>query len=121
MIGAAILVQGVATSMAAYAVPEPTLASPHYRDAIFWVYSHTIVLGLVFVVVGLHAESDRLKLWFCRVMAGAQLYYLVLDTRSSDTPLGDGLYKGPGSIMPSIIGLILLLLLLRLCPAGARR
>jgi hypothetical protein len=111
LLGASILVRGGAASMADYGVPAATIASPHYADAIWWVYVHMIVLGLVIGVVGLFAEGARLRLWFARVLLAAHAYYLFLDTRSSDSALGNGLYQGPGSVTPAVIVLCMLLLL----------
>ncbi len=121
VLGAAIVAQGAAVAMAPYGVPAETLASPHYADAIHWVYSHTVVLGLIIALVGALAESERLKLWFSRLILGMQLYYLYLDTVHSDTALGNGLYEGPQSIGPSIIGFFVTLLFLRLSLPGTRR
>ena len=111
LLGASILVRGGAASMAEYGVPATTIASPHYADAIWWVYVHMIVLGLVIGVVGLFAEGTRLRLWFARVLLAAHAYYLYLDTRASDSALGNGLYQGPASVAPAVIVLCMLLLL----------
>ena len=119
VLGAAIVAQGAALAMAPYGVPAQTLAS--YADAIHWLYSHTIVLGLIIGLVGALAESERLKLWFSRLILAAQLYFLYLDVRHSDTALGNGLYEGPQSIVPAIIGLFVTLLFLRLSLPGTRR
>jgi len=118
LLAGGLLANGIAETMARYEVPAQTLASPHYMDAILWVYSHMIVLGLVIGLVGLLAESARLKLWFARLIFVAQCYYLVLDLRSSDSVLGNGLYEGPQSLGPAIIGFVVTLLFLHLsfCP-----
>lgn len=122
LLGASILVRGGAAAMAEYGVPAATLASPHYADAIWWVYVHTIVLGLVTGVVGLYAEGERLRRVFARVLLGAQASYLWLDVRSSDSALGNALYQGPASIVPAVLGLGMLLLLVHpsLCRDAAR-
>jgi len=106
LIGGSILARGARASMEPFGVPESTLASPHYGDAIFWVYLHMVVIGLVVGVVGLTAEGDRLKRWFSRLLFSAHVIYTALDVRSSDSVLGNGLYRGPGSIFPAIICLV---------------
>ena len=111
LLGASVLVRGGAASMAEFGVPAATIASPHYADAIWWVYVHMIILGLVIGVVGRFAESPRLRLWFARVLLAAHAYYLYLDTRTSDSALGNGLYQGPASVVPAVIVLGMLLLL----------
>jgi hypothetical protein len=108
--GGSVLVRGGAASMAEFGVPAATLASPHYADAIWWVYVHMIVLGLVIGAVGRYGQGARLQRGFSRLMLAAHAYYLYMDVRSSDTALGTGLYQGPTSIVPAIIGLGVLLL-----------
>lgn len=110
LLGASVLARGGAAAMAEHAVPPATLASPHYADAIWWVYVHMIVIGLVTGVVGWYAEGARLRRAFARMMLVAHAYYLFLDVRSSDTALGNGLYQGPASIIPAVIVLFVLLL-----------
>lgn len=114
LLGGSILARGGAASLADFAVPEATLSSPHYADAIWWVYTHMIVLGLVIGVVGQWGRDPKLGLWFSRLMVAAHAYYVVLDTRASDSPLGTGLYQGPGSIAPAVIGLVVMLLFVHL-------
>ena len=110
LLGGSILVRGGAASLAEFGVPAATLASPHYADAIWWVYVHMIVIGLIMLVVGAFGEGARLRRGFSRLMLAAHAYYLFLDVRSSDTALGNGLYQGPASIAPAIIVLVVLLL-----------
>jgi hypothetical protein len=109
LLGGSVLVRGAA-SMAEFEVPETTLASPHYADAITWVYVHMVVIGLMIGAVGLFARETELRKWFARLMVAAHAVYLFLDVRTSDTVLGNGLYQGPGSIAPAVIGLCVLVL-----------
>lgn len=112
LVGAGILLQGAAAAMEPYGVPAETLASPHYVDAINWVYLHTLVLAVVTGVVGWLAREPALKLWFARVMLGANLVYGALDFGHSDSPLGNALYKGDGSVVPGLMVVVILLLFL---------
>jgi hypothetical protein len=109
LLGASVLVRGGAASLAEFGVPADTLASPHYADAIWWVYTHMIVIGLMIVVVGWFAQGVKLKRSFARLMFTAQVYYLILDVRASDSPLGSGLYEGPASLVPAVIGALVML------------
>jgi len=94
--------------MADYGVPEPTLGSPHYVDAINWVYLHTLVLGVVVGLVGWFAREPDLKLWFSRAILAAHVVYATLDFGHSS--LGNGLYEGAASIIPGIMALSFALL-----------
>lgn len=110
LVGAAVFVGGGATSMAKFGVPPETVASPHYRDAILWVYVHAIVLGTMIAVVGWFAQGAALQRWFARLMLVAHACYLFLDVRTSDSWLGNGLYQGPASVGPAVVVFCMLLL-----------
>jgi hypothetical protein len=110
VIGGAVLARGTAASMGEFGVPADTLASPHYDDAIRWVYLHMVVLGLVLGVVGHFGQGVALQRWFARLMLAAHVAYVFLDVRGSDTALGTGLYQGPASIIPAVCGGFVLLL-----------
>jgi hypothetical protein len=109
-----ILVRGPMVAMAEYAVPAATLASPHYADAMFWVFLHMTMLGLINGVVGWFAEGVRMQRAFARLWLFAQLVYLFLDVRAADWALGTGLYKGPGSLGPVMVGALAVVVWLRL-------
>ncbi|GAB2785964.1 hypothetical protein GCM10027275_32990 [Rhabdobacter roseus] len=109
-----LFAQGLMESMGTFKVPEATLASPHYYDAIAWVYTHMIVLGLLIGCVGYYAESLRQKRAFSRLLFVVHGYYTYLDFRTSDSALGNGLYQGPGSVFPALISLVFTLVFLYL-------
>jgi hypothetical protein len=104
ILAGSVLVQGIEKFMAPFGLPDSTLASPHYEDAMTWVYVHMTVLGMILFVVGWASRDLRFQRIFVRAMALAQGVYLFLDLRTSDTPLGNGLYKGPESAIPAIMG-----------------
>jgi len=111
LIGASILIQGVA-AMEPFGVPAETLASPHYADAITWVYLHQTVVGGMLVVAGWKAKDPGFKLWFARVALVAHGAYAALDFGHSE-PVGNGLYEGPASVAPGILVAIMLVLFIR--------
>ncbi len=104
LIGGSIVARGAALSMAPYGVPQTTLDAPHYGDAILWVYVHTMVLGALLIFMGWRATERSVQRAFARFMLGAQLVYLFLDLRTSDSAVGNGLYQGPESLGPAVIG-----------------
>lgn len=104
------LLQGVPRSLAGFGVPEVVLHSPHYEDAMVWVFTHMLVLGLIIGVVGYFAEGERTRRALARVLAAVIPIFTLLDIRTSDSPLGSGLYAGPRSLVPPAIDLVVLLL-----------
>lgn len=121
-LAASILARGPRESLAPFGVPEQALSSPHYADAIVWTYTHMLVLGGVILVMGRTLVQARAQRAFARLMLAAHLIYLYLDVRTSDTPLGSGLYQGPASAMPAAIVLVMVgafaYLVLRAAPRG---
>jgi hypothetical protein len=114
LLGASILTRGVRESLAPFAVPEVALNSPHYADAIFWVYSHQIVIGLAVVLLGVYARGARFQLAASRLFLVAHAYYTWLDFRASDSIVGTGLYHGRASLVPAFITLAFTLAFLHL-------
>lgn len=104
------LVRGVPASLSGFGVPDAVLSSPHYQDAMVWVFTHMLVLGLVIAGVGHFADSARIRRVFACLMVMAIAIFTVLDFRSSDSPLGNGLYAGARSLVPPVIDLVVLLL-----------
>lgn len=114
-----VLLRGAEASMAEFEVPAAVLTSPHYADAIRWVYVHMLVLGLVVGLVGARADDPRLQRDFSRLMFAASAVYTCLDLRASDSPLGEALYRGPGSLIPVLVCLLTTVLFARLAFARA--
>ena len=109
-----LFLQGLMKSMSNYNVPAEILASSHYYDAIFWVYTHMIVIGLLIGCVGLYAENFKLKKRLSILLFFAHFFYTYLDFRSSDSYFGNGLYQGTASVFPAIVSLVITLLFLNL-------
>ncbi len=114
LLAGSILARGPMVAMADYRVPAATLASPHYADAMTWVFLHMTMLGAILGVVGWYADDIRFQRPFVRLWLVAQGIYLFLDVRAADWPLGTALYKGRGSLGPAVVGAVAVVLWLRL-------
>lgn len=104
------LARGVAASMDGFGLPEATLASPHYLDAMSWVFVHMLVLGVIIGAIGWFVEEARARTGFARVMTLAMLVFTTLDLRTSDSALGNHLYAGARTLVPPVIDVVVLLL-----------
>lgn len=122
LLAASELAQGVPASMAGFGVPDAVLTSPHYKDAMTWVFTHMLVLGLIIAVVGYFAEGARTRRAFARVTLACVAIFTVLDIHTSDSPLGNGLYAGARSLVPPVIDLVVMILFahLSLCKAASQ-
>jgi hypothetical protein len=104
------LARGVAASMDGFGLPAATLASPHYLDAMTWVFVHMLVLGVVIGAIGYFVEEARARVALARVMTLSMLVFTALDLRTSDSALGNHLYAGARTLVPPIIDVVVLLL-----------
>lgn len=119
VISASVLFQGVTGFMANCGLPESTLESPHYENAIFFHFFDMLVIGILITLAGF-VESLTFQRVFSVAMLVIQSVYLYLDVQTSDTPLGNSLYKGPNSIAPVAIGTVFTLLFLTLAISALR-
>lgn len=109
LLAASILGRGPSAAMEPFGVPQPVLASPHYVDAIQWVYVHTFVLGLVIAIIGWFSETVAMHRAFSVTMSLAHIVYLWMDLRTSETFFGNGLYQGRESAIPAMIVFVILI------------
>lgn len=100
--------------MADFEVPEVVLQSPHYQDAITWVYLHMLIIGLLIGTLGILAKSPALRMGISRFFLLAHLVYTFLDFRSADWSMGTGLYQGEGSLIPAFMAAFMTLFFLHL-------
>lgn len=119
VIAASVLLQGVIPFMKQFGLPEATLNSPHYENAIFFHFYDMFVIGVLIATAGF-VESLRFQRVFSLAMSVIQSVYLYLDVKTSDTFLGNGLYEGPGSVTPVVIGLAFTTLFLTLAISAFR-
>lgn len=109
-----LFTRGLMNSMAEFKVPELILNSPHYFDAILWVYVHMTVIGLLIITIGYSVDDLNKQKWIATLLFLVTAFYVYLDFRSADWIFGNALYKGESSIIPAIIGLIVNLLFFQL-------
>lgn len=109
-----LFAKGLIPSMAEFKVPQETLSSPHYVDAISWVYIHMTVIGALIFLLGQSVTDIKQQKRITIFLIGAIIYYAYLDFKSSDSTLGNGLYKGDASVVPGIINIIVLVFLIML-------
>lgn len=109
-----LISKGLIPSMADFKIPQLVLDSPHYYDAILWVYVHMIVIGLLLLVIGYSVNDLTNQKWTSILLFLITAFYMYLDFRSADWVLGNALYKGEASLAPAIIGLLTNLLFLQL-------
>jgi len=123
-LGGSMLIRGPRQVMHPFGVPELVLSSPHFMDFFHWVFVHAIVLGVLIGLIGRFVVDGASQRFVSRVLCVVELHYLYLDLRTSDSPLGNGLYRGSASLIPPMIDLAVVLVfaflgLRRLRPGGS--
>lgn len=111
LMAGSVLLQDVIQYMSRFGLPQATLDSPHYHNAIFFHFVDMMVIGLLITLAG-QVESLRFQRLFSSCMLLVQSFYLVLDIRTSDTSFGNSLYKGPESMLPVVVGFVFILIFL---------
>ena len=109
LLGGSMLVRGSRAAMTPFGVPEQTLASPHFADFFHFLFVHMAVLGIILVLLGRLVLEGRSQRLVARVLLVLQVHYTWLDVRTSDSPLGNHLYQGPGSLGPVVVDVLVLL------------
>ncbi len=114
LLSLSLFVKGLMPSMAEFKVPTEILNSPHYYDAMLWVYVHMIVLGILIFLLGYAVTEPKKQQVITLLLFFITCVYTYLDFRSSDSALGNGLYQGESSVIPAFIGLFVNVVLLQL-------
>jgi hypothetical protein len=114
LLSLSLFVKGLMPSMSEFMVPTSLLESPYYYDAILWVYVHMIVIGILISLIGISVTDLNKQKLITVILILTTLFYTYLDFRSSDSSLGNGLYKGESSVAPAVISLVVNLLFLQL-------
>ncbi|MBI1768934.1 MAG: hypothetical protein HY015_09705 [Bacteroidetes bacterium] len=106
--------KGIVPSMSQFGIPDEVLHSPHYYDAMLYVFYHQFVNGCVLLIVGRFAVDLSLRLWLTRILSVLYCIYTYFDFRASDSVFGNGLYKGSASVIPPLFTLFFTILILQL-------
>jgi hypothetical protein len=73
-----------------------------------------MVIGCLIIFLGFSVEDRQKQRIISFILFLITAVYVYLDFRSSDSLLGNGLYKGEASLIPGFIGLLVNLLFLQL-------
>jgi hypothetical protein len=110
LLGASMKLRGAHDAMGPFGVPRAVLDAPHFDDFFQFLFLHMMVIGLLIGVLGWAVQGARRQRAVARVLCGIYLLYAYMDFRTSDSPLGNGLYQGRDSLVPPLMGVTLALL-----------
>lgn len=103
LLASSMLARGAETAMRPFGVPDAILRSPHYADYFHFTFVHMVTLGVLIFLLGRYAERGNAQRTIARVLCLVQVHYAWLDLRTSDSALGNHLYRGAGTMIPPMI------------------
>lgn len=109
-----MFLQGITPPLRKFGVPDIIVDSPHYYDAMLFVFYHQFVIGSILVLVALFAREPELRVWLTRILSLLYCVYTYLDFRVSDSIFGNRLYQGVESLVPPLFTLLFTVLILQL-------
>jgi hypothetical protein len=110
LLGASMKLRGPHEAMGPFGVPKAVLDAPHFVDFFQFLFLHMMVIGLLIGLLGWTVQGARRQRTVARVLCGLEVLYAYMDFRTSDSPLGNGLYQGRGSLVPPLMDVALALL-----------
>ena len=122
LLGGSMLLQGVQAVMQPFGLPESTLASPHFADFFHFLFVHMVVLGIMTVLLARFVTEGRYQRIAAWLLCAINVHYTYLDLRTSDSAFGNALYRGPNTLVPPAIDVVVVLcwLYLALRPMRSR-
>jgi hypothetical protein len=109
LLASSMLARGAEAAMRPFGVPEPVLSSPYYADCFHFMFVHMVVLGITTVMLGRFVTHGPWQRMVARVLCVINVHYAYLDFRTSDSVLGNALYRGAETLGPPVIGVVVAL------------
>jgi len=104
LLASSMLVRGV-DALHEYGVPPRDVESPVVADIFIYFYILMAFIGVLMVLFGLVTRERTHQLLVAAAFFASQIVFALRDLRTSDTSLGNHLYKGDGTVVFVLIGL----------------
>lgn len=105
LLASSMLVRGVVV-LRDFGVPDAVVSSPVMADFFSFFYELMVVFGLLMVLFGRFVTERRAQLVVAGVFSLLSLLAALRDLSTSDSVLGNHLYKGGGTLVFVIIDLV---------------
>lgn len=120
LLASSMLVRGVAV-LRDFAVPESLLVEPVFEDFFLFFYELMAVIGVLMAVLGAVVRDRKGQVLASLVLCVFNLFAMWRDVGTSDSPLGNHLYKGSATLVFVFIDLALALVFASVAWAGTRQ
>ena len=105
LLASSMLVRGV-DALRDYAVPPRDVTSPVVEDFFLFFYILMAFIGVLIVLFGYVTRERKQQCLVAAVFCAGQLLFTLRDLRTSDTSFGNRLYKGDGTVVFVLIGVV---------------
>jgi hypothetical protein len=95
--------------MSGFAVPDDLVASPVFDDFFRFFYELMAIMGVLIALLGHVTTEARHQRLVAAVLAAINVAITWRDVSTSDSALGNRLYRGPGTLAPVVIDLVIAL------------
>ena len=103
------LVQGPVVLLE-FGVSEQLIAEPVLRDFFYFFYQLMAYIGVLTIVVGHVARERATQMFAAGAFCLANVFFMLRDLSTSDSSMGNSLYKGEKTLVFVAISLILVLI-----------
>jgi len=104
LLASSMLVRG-ARVMRDFAVPESVVSAPVFADFFSFFYQLMALVGVLTVLFGRVTRERSAQLLVARVFCAASVLLTLRDLSTSDSSLGNHLYRGSATLIPVAIDL----------------
>ena len=119
LMASSMLVRGVG-AMRDFAVPEELVTAPVFEDFFLFFYQFMAFIGVLKVVIAWTVRGRRDQVVVAGVFCVANVLFGFRDLSTSDSALGNRLYKGEATMMFVVIDVVLALVFGYLAIRGLR-
>lgn len=108
LLASSMLVRGVGV-MRDFAVSESLVSAPVFEDFFLFFFQLMAVVGVFTVLFGHVTQERKAQLLVARVFRVLGVLLTLRDLSTSDSSLGNHLYRGSGTLVPVYIDLVIAL------------
>jgi hypothetical protein len=110
LLASSMLVPGPAI-MLDFAVSAPLVAEPVFADFFMFFYQWMAGFGVLIAVLAWTVRERDAQAWVAVTLCAGSVLLALRDLSTSDSALGNRLYRGPGTLIPVFISVVLAVVL----------
>jgi uncharacterized membrane protein len=108
LLALSMLVRGV-DIMRGFGTPDEVVRSPVFADFFYFFYELMALVGVLIGLLGITTQGRARQQKIAGLLSAVMLALLWRDLSTADWALGSRLYRGPGTLAPPLISLVIAL------------